>query len=243
VIIVSDKKIFIAYNFQNNRIKGVGAPVDNTDVATKGSAQSQADAAQAAAIAAAATDATTKANTAVTTANAYTDTAVAAAGSTNLAAANAYTDTKVSALVNGAGTALDTLNELAAALGNDANFATTIAGQISTLSTAISNEVTARESADTALDGRLDIVESTLTSLGGAATTKFVGTVTGPGTVTADGVEYSLSHGLNKASILVQAYEGNDVVDVFIRKVDNTSLKVITGAALGSTTLSIVVIG
>ncbi len=33
----------------------------------------------------------------------------------------------VSALVNGAGTTLDTLNELAAALGNDANFSATVA--------------------------------------------------------------------------------------------------------------------
>ncbi len=33
-------------------------------------------------------------------------------------------------LVNGAAAALDTLNELAAALGNDPNFATTIAGEI-----------------------------------------------------------------------------------------------------------------
>ena len=36
----------------------------------------------------------------------------------------------VSALVNGAGTTLDTLKELADALGNDANFATTIATQM-----------------------------------------------------------------------------------------------------------------
>ena len=34
-------------------------------------------------------------------------------------------------LINGAGAALDTLSELAAALGNDANFATTIATQMS----------------------------------------------------------------------------------------------------------------
>ena len=36
----------------------------------------------------------------------------------------------VSALVSGAGTTLDTLKELADALGNDANFATTIATQM-----------------------------------------------------------------------------------------------------------------
>jgi hypothetical protein len=42
-----------------------------------------------------------------------------------------YVDDKISALVNGAGTALDTLSELATALGNDANFSTTIATTMS----------------------------------------------------------------------------------------------------------------
>lgn len=41
-------------------------------------------------------------------------------------ATQAYVDNAISNLVNGAGSALDTLNELAAALGNDPNFSTTI---------------------------------------------------------------------------------------------------------------------
>lgn len=41
-----------------------------------------------------------------------------------------YVDDKVASLVNSAPETLDTLNELAAALGNDANFATTVATQI-----------------------------------------------------------------------------------------------------------------
>lgn len=44
--------------------------------------------------------------------------------------AKAYTDTKVADLVNSSPEALDTLNELAAALGNDPNFATTVTSQI-----------------------------------------------------------------------------------------------------------------
>lgn len=76
-----------------------------TDATTK------ANAAQAAAISAAATDATTKANAAVTS-------------------ANGYTDTKVAALVDGAPALLDTLNELAAAIGDDANYATTVSNLI-----------------------------------------------------------------------------------------------------------------
>ena len=43
---------------------------------------------------------------------------------------NTSINNAVSALVNGAGTTLDTLKELADALGNDANFATTIATQM-----------------------------------------------------------------------------------------------------------------
>ena len=65
------------------------------------------------AISAAATDATTKANTAE-------------------ANAKSYADTKVAAVVNSSPAALDTLYELAAALGNDANFSTTIATTIGT---------------------------------------------------------------------------------------------------------------
>ena len=47
-----------------------------------------------------------------------------------LSDAKSYADTKVAALVDSAPGTLDTLNELAAALGNDPNFATTIATQI-----------------------------------------------------------------------------------------------------------------
>lgn len=43
---------------------------------------------------------------------------------------NSSINNAVSALVNGASTTLDTLSELANALGNDANFATTIAAQM-----------------------------------------------------------------------------------------------------------------
>ena len=43
---------------------------------------------------------------------------------------NTSINNAVSALVNGAGTTLDTLKELADALGNDANFAATVAAQM-----------------------------------------------------------------------------------------------------------------
>jgi hypothetical protein len=81
--------------------------VDAATVLSAADATAKANAAQAAAISAAATDATSKANAA-------------------LASANTYTDGKVADLIDSAPGALDTLNELAAALGDDANFASTI---------------------------------------------------------------------------------------------------------------------
>jgi hypothetical protein len=57
--------------------------------------------------------------------------------------AHAYTDSQVAALVNGAPALLDTLKELADAIGNDENFAGNIL-------TAVSNEASARQAADTA---------------------------------------------------------------------------------------------
>jgi|GEM_PF-5513991 len=71
----------------------------------------------------------------------YVDSKAAQEASDALSSANSYTDSAISGLVNGAPALLDTLKELADALGNDENFATTISGQIS------------------ALDGRLDVIE------------------------------------------------------------------------------------
>lgn len=54
----------------------------------------------------------------------------AVGNNTTLAASTAFVTTAISNLVNGAGAALDTLNELATALGNDANFSTTMANAL-----------------------------------------------------------------------------------------------------------------
>ena len=97
----------------------------------------------------------TKADSALQAASNLSDIADAAAARTNLglgsaatsdalafdaagsaasaqSAAQAYTDTKVAGLVNAAPGTLDTLNELATALGDDPNFAATISTNIST---------------------------------------------------------------------------------------------------------------
>ena len=59
----------------------------------------------------------------------------------------------IAALTNGAPELLNTLDELANALGDDENFATTVTNQIA-------SETTARTNADNALSGRLDTLEA-----------------------------------------------------------------------------------
>lgn len=66
-----------------------------------------------------------------------------------------YADQKIADLVDGAPALLDTLNELAAAIGDDSNFVTTI-------TTSISNEATARASADTTLQNNINALETAL---------------------------------------------------------------------------------
>lgn len=90
---------------------GVGiewnATTEQFDIDSTVATKSYADQAEADAISAAATDATTKANSA-------------------LSSANTYTDTKVSDLIDNAPGALDTLNELAAAINDDSSYASSI---------------------------------------------------------------------------------------------------------------------
>lgn len=91
--------------------------------------------------------------------------------------AQAYADQQVAALVNSAPAILDTLKELSDAIGGDASFASTVAGQIgdvddkvdqeildrqaavSGLESALNLDISALESADAALDLRLDQLE------------------------------------------------------------------------------------
>jgi hypothetical protein len=75
----------------------------------------------------------------LTAANTYTDaresaitTAYQSYADTAETDAKAYTDTEIANLVDSSPATLDTLNELAAALGDDANFATTVTNSIAT---------------------------------------------------------------------------------------------------------------
>ena len=115
-------------------------------------------------------DMTTAINTAETNANTYTDTRETAITTAYQAYAdqseadaittsNSYADTAIANLVDSAPATLDTLNELAAALGDDPNFATTVTNSIATKwtqdNTKISNWDTAYSWGDHSLAGYL----------------------------------------------------------------------------------------
>ena len=83
-----------------------------------------------------------------------TATAVAAGDAATLSSANTYTDTSITNLVNGADAALDTLKEIGDALAQgDTDVTAALTAQITT-------ESTTRAAADTALSGRLDVLEA-----------------------------------------------------------------------------------
>ena len=66
----------------------------------------------------------------ITNASSINDTSTSTSATWSSQKINTSINNAVSSLVDGAGTTLDTLKELAAALGNDVNFATTIATQM-----------------------------------------------------------------------------------------------------------------
>ena len=77
--------------------------------------------------------------------------------------AKAYADTKVAGIVNSAPEALDTLNELAKALGNDANFSATVSAEIGKKADKTTVE---------ALTGRVGTAETDITGLKSGVATK-----------------------------------------------------------------------
>lgn len=127
---------------------GVHGIADTSALETQTGAQSKADAAQ-------------------TAAEGYADTVAAAAE----AAANSYTDTELAGLIDSAPGALDTLNELAAALGDDADFigtvTTALAGKVPTTRT-VSTTAPLTGGGDLSADRTLAIDKATL-----AADTEF----------------------------------------------------------------------
>jgi hypothetical protein len=83
------------------------------------------------------------------------ESARAAGDTAALNSAKSYADQKVADLVNSAPAVLDTLKELADAIGNDASFATTIAGQVGTVAANLASEASRAQSAESKLTSDL----------------------------------------------------------------------------------------
>ena len=96
-------------------------------------------------------------------------TAGAGTNTTQLAT-TAFVTAAVAALVDGAPGAIDTLNELAAALGDDANFSTTITNSIAAVQSDVDQNEVDGDAADSALSGRLDVLEADPTTAAAVAT-------------------------------------------------------------------------
>ena len=127
------------------------------DTAQTTALQSYADQAEADAEAAAAVDATTKANAA-------------------LVSAKAYTDTEISSLIGGAPATLDTLNELAAALSDDANYAASVTSAIAAAQTAAQNYADANDANTTYSAGNGMSLSGTTFLMSGSYTGSFTAT-------------------------------------------------------------------
>lgn len=105
---------------------------DAAQTAAESFATNKANDAYANAVSAAAADATSKANAAKTAAEATAAMALTAAIATEVTNRNTAISTAVDGLVDGAPNLLNTLNELAAAINDDANYTTTITTALAT---------------------------------------------------------------------------------------------------------------
>jgi hypothetical protein len=87
------------------------------------------------------------------------ETARIAGDAATLTSANSYTDTAISDLVNGAGSALDTLAELGDALTDNDSEIAALVTQIGTVESGLAQEVTDRTNGDSALNTRVSALE------------------------------------------------------------------------------------
>ena len=123
-------------------------------------ATTKANAAQAAAISSAASDATTKANAAQSAAASDATTKANAAQS----AAQSFATSAIDTLVDSAPGTLNTLNELAAALGDDANYAASVTTAINAAQTAAQNYADANDANTTYSVGDGGLTEHNFTT-------------------------------------------------------------------------------
>ena len=94
---------------------------------------------------------------------------VDAGDAATLASANTYTDTAVAGVLDLAPGTLDTLNELAAAIGDDADFIGTVNASIQAVQDDVDQNEIDSDAAESALSGRLDVLESDPTTAAAVA--------------------------------------------------------------------------
>jgi len=84
-----------------------------------------------------------------------------------LNSAKSYADQKIADLINGAPALLDTLKELADAIGNDENFAVSVANQVAAVQSALNAEIARAQAEEDALKARMTTAEGDIDALEG----------------------------------------------------------------------------
>ena len=162
----------------------------------------------------------------------FTGTPVAptAAGATNTTqiATTAFVRGEISTLVGGAGAALDTLNELAAALGNDASFSTTVTTNLALKAPLASPALTGTPTAPTATGGTnttqiatTAFVQAAVSSAGAALR---YSADYGDGTTTS----FVITHGLATRDVHVMVRETSGSYNAVLPDVQMTSTGTVT---------------
>jgi hypothetical protein len=199
---------------ESDAVTTANAYTDTRETAITTAYQTYADQAEADAISTAAADATSKANTAESNANSYTDTAVAG-------------------IVDTAPATLDTLNELAAALGDDPNFATTVSTQIGTKLDA-SHDMTLTLAGDAS-------GSATFTNMGNATLTVAVADDSHNHTIAnVDGLQAALDGKVDDSQVLTNVPAGAVFTDTVYSHpaYAGDDFSVDTGALTGATVVS-----
>lgn len=124
-----------------------------------------------------------------------------------LSTAKLYTDQKVAELIGGAPEALDTLKELADALGNDANIAANITKKIGELSNSLTEEANARKTSDDEINAnvktQVDKLQTVDQALSDRLDTEVQNRETGDITWNTKSMEYTDAQvGQNNATII-----------------------------------------
>jgi len=118
---------------------------------------------------------------------------------TAVAAAQAYTDAQINELIAGAPAVLDTLNELAAALGDDANFVTTITNSITQTNADLAAEVSRAQAAESGLASSL-AAETARATAAETANANAISTETARATAAEAGITSNLNAEIARAT-------------------------------------------